>query len=150
MGMRGLKRAGASETALDTNILSSLWSNEPTAPNIQVHLNRARHEGPLLIGPIVYAEALAHPTLAIDRFHEFLENTKIQASFDMQDDVWTNADLRYRSYAARRRMPSGEEPRRMLADFLVGAHALRYADRLMTLDTARYKQDFPTLLLYPL
>ncbi len=138
------------KTALDTNILSSLWSNEPTAPNLRIHLNHARLEGSLLLGPVAYAEALAHPTITLDRFHEFLADTQIQTSFEMQEGVWINAGLRYRSYAARRRRSSGEEPRRMLADFLVGAHALQYAERLMTLDTARYRRDFPDLPLYPI
>jgi len=33
----------------------------------------------------------------------------------------------------------------MLVDFVVAAHALLRADRLMTLDASRYRQDFPKL-----
>jgi predicted nucleic acid-binding protein len=36
-------------------------------------------------------------------------------------------------------------PRRLLVDFVIGAHALLRADRLLTLDTSLYKQDFPDL-----
>ncbi len=39
-------------------------------------------------------------------------------------------------------------PRRLLADFMIGAHALLSADRLMTFDTKVYGQDFPELRLY--
>jgi predicted nucleic acid-binding protein len=35
----------------------------------------------------------------------------------------------------------------LLPDFLIAAHALLRADRLMTLDPARYQQDFPELRL---
>jgi hypothetical protein len=34
-------------------------------------------------------------------------------------------------------------------DFLVGAHAARVADRLLTLDRVRYARDFPHLKLAP-
>jgi predicted nucleic acid-binding protein len=35
--------------------------------------------------------------------------------------------------------------KRLPADFLVAAHAALHADRLMTLDATRYRQDFPKL-----
>lgn len=50
-------------------------------------------------------------------------------------------------YANRRRQAAGEGPKRPLTDFVIGAHALLHADRLMTLDPIRYCQDFPELLL---
>jgi predicted nucleic acid-binding protein len=38
-------------------------------------------------------------------------------------------------------------PKRMLVDFVVGAHALLQADRLVTQDEDRYARDFPDLRL---
>ena len=38
-------------------------------------------------------------------------------------------------------------PKRLLADFVIGAHALYSADRLLTLDEGRYRRDFPELKL---
>jgi predicted nucleic acid-binding protein len=35
----------------------------------------------------------------------------------------------------------------LLADFLIGAHALVQADQLLTLDSTRYSQDFPEVRL---
>jgi predicted nucleic acid-binding protein len=65
----------------------------------------------------------------------------------IEERVWTIAGLCYARYAARRRKATGEGPRRILADFLIGAHALVQADRLLTLDPKRYSQDFPELKL---
>jgi predicted nucleic acid-binding protein len=48
---------------------------------------------------------------------------------------------------ARNRQLKKQGPRRLLADFIIGSHALAQADRLMTLDPKRYKQDFPELKL---
>ena len=61
--------------------------------------------------------------------------------------MWTEAGNRFARYAARRRKTTGQSPRRLLADFLIGAHALVQAERLLTLDPKVYQQDFPELQL---
>jgi len=53
----------------------------------------------------------------------------------------------FAAYAIRRRGSGGGSPKRLPADFLVAAHAVLKADRLMTRDASRYAQDFPTLRL---
>ena len=49
-------------TALDTNVLSALWSGEPSAQGIESALFKARSEGGLVICAPVYCEFLAHPS----------------------------------------------------------------------------------------
>ena len=51
------------------------------------------------------------------------------------------------AYVQRRRQSRAGSPKRLLVDFIVAAHALHRADRLMTLDANRYRQDFPKLRL---
>ena len=55
----------------------------------------------------------------------------------------------YAAYAQRRRRSKDASPKRLLVDFIVGAHATLKADRLLTLDADRYKLAFPKLLTLP-
>jgi predicted nucleic acid-binding protein len=67
--------------------------------------------------------------------------------FDLEESVWLDAGRRFARYANQRRKSGDKEPKRLLADFLVGSHALLQADRLMSLDATRYRQCFPELRL---
>jgi predicted nucleic acid-binding protein len=134
-------------TALDTNILSALWSKEPSASVIARNLGDAKAEGGLVVGAPVYAELLAYPKATESFVNSFLEDTGIVVDFNLQQPVWLVAGRRFARYAKRRRRAARRGPRRLLADFIIGAHALAQADRLMTLDPQRYKQDFPELKL---
>ncbi len=134
-------------TSLDTNILSALWSNEPEAANVARRLAEAKQSGALLISGVVYTELLAYPKATELFVNNFIEHTGIRLDLQFQETVWIEAGRRFARYANRRRKTRGEGPKRLLADFLVGAHALLQADRLMTLDPRRYKQDFPELRL---
>jgi len=134
-------------TAIDSNIFSSIWSWEPTAEEVAEQLGKAKQEGALLIAPFVFAELHAHPKMTADSVRDFLDNAGVAVDFKIEERVWTIAGLRYARFASRRRKATGEGPRRILADFLIGAHALVQAERLLTLDPKRYSQDFPELRL---
>jgi predicted nucleic acid-binding protein len=132
-------------TALDTNVLSALWSDEPSARGIESVLFKARREGGLVICAHVYCELLAYPSATRQFVHEFLGGTGILVDFLLDEDVWQRAADSFVTYAKRRRRSRGGSPKRMLVDFVVAAHALLRADRLLTLDASRYRQDFPKL-----
>lgn len=135
------------KTALDSNILSALWSNEPSALKIETELEFARSQGGVLICAPVYIEVMAHPLASRAFVQEFLDETGIQVEFNLDEIVWHRAADGFSAYAQRRRRSGGSAPKRLLPDFLIAAHALLRADRLMTLDPARYQQDFPELKL---
>jgi len=134
-------------TALDTNILSALFSNEAVAQDIGQQLGTAGRLGTILISAPVYSEILAHPTASIVRIDSFLLETRITIDYLHDPQIWLTAGLAYREYAKRRRISEGGEPKRVLIDFLIGAHASLHADCLLTLDRRRYERDFPELRL---
>ena len=134
-------------TAIDTNVISALWSREPAAAGMADVLHRAGQEGGLMICGPVYAELMAYPEATRAFVDGFLENTRIEVDAAMSREVWVLAGEAYGVYARRRRSSGGGEPRRLLVDFAVGAHALAHADRLLTLDRGRYRTAFPGLEL---
>lgn len=134
-------------TAIDSNVLTALWSNESVASNAEQSLARAQAEGGLVVGAPVYAELLAHPRITESLLNAFLADTAIDVDFELGRDVWLDAGRRFALYAKRRRRLTHENPKRLLADFIIGSHALTQADRLMTLDARRYERDFPELKL---
>ncbi len=95
----------------------------------------------------VFVELAAMPTVNVQRVEELLGEMHIAIDFDLGEDVWRLAATSFAAYAIRRRRSGGGSPKRLLADFVIAAHALLKADQLMTRDTNRYAQDFPNLRL---
>jgi|GEM_PF-869097 len=147
----GLKEGDRVEFVLD-NDLTVLRPARPSANPFQQFI------GALLISPIVYAELLAYPNATQEFVNHFLNQTSIRIDFQLAPSVWQESGRRFARYANRRPKSSAkslpkssqESPKRLLADFLIGAHALLQADRFMTLDPKRYKLDFPDLRLHAL
>jgi predicted nucleic acid-binding protein len=132
-------------TAIDTNVLSGLWSVEPLAERIAMELAEAHSQGGLVVCAPVFAELLAHPKATQDFVEDFLAETGIVVDFNLEESVWRQAAKSFAAYAQRRRRSAGDAPKRLLVDFIIASHALFHADRLMTLDAKRYSQDFPKL-----
>jgi predicted nucleic acid-binding protein len=133
-------------TAVDSNVFSALWSGEPTASQMQHLLRQSHQAGAVVICGAVYAELLAHPKATQAFVDEFLNDTSVVVDFALEEAVWRKAGQAYAAYAKRRRK-DGSQTKRLLVDFVVGAHASLQADRLLTLDTSRYSQDFAELIL---
>jgi predicted nucleic acid-binding protein len=135
-------------TAIDTNVLSALWSKEPSASDIARNLGNAKVDGGLVVSGPVYAELLAYPKATESFVNDFLADTGIAVDFEFEKPVWVEAGRRFARYAKRQRGRSARQgTKRLLADFIIGSHALSQADRFMTLDPKRYARDFPELKL---
>lgn len=136
-------------TAVDTNVISALWSNEPAAAGTKELLSSARQEGGLVICAPVYAELLAYPGATRGFVETFLRDTDIEIYTDLPLELWTRVGETFSTYAERRRKDRAGHPKRLLVDFVVGAHALLLADCLLTLDANRYRTAYPELRLVP-
>jgi predicted nucleic acid-binding protein len=135
-------------TGLDTNVISALWSADPLARQAEGLLVRARREGGLVICGPVYAELAAHPIARGEFVDQFLSETNITVDFSLDERVWRETARAFAEYASQRRESGGGQPKRLLADFIIGAHSMLHADRLMTLDSERYVSSFPQLRLF--
>ena len=78
-------------TAIDTNVLSALWSKERVALDVAQKLGDAKTEGGLVIGAPVYAELLAYPKATESFVNQFLADTGIAIDFEFTQSTWLEA-----------------------------------------------------------
>ena len=90
-------------TAIDTNVLSALWSKEPLASDIARNLGNAKREGGLVVSAPVYAELLAYPKATESFVNDFLADTGLAVDFEFQQPVWVEVGRRFARHAKRRR-----------------------------------------------
>jgi predicted nucleic acid-binding protein len=135
-------------TAIDTNILVALWNEDDTLNTLaRSALDAALGRGSLVIAAPVFAELLAAPSRNEAFLDSFCRETGISVDWNLEEAVWRAAGRAFKTYVARRRKQRDSEPRRILADFLIGAHALQNRFRLLTLDDRLYRAAFPRLAI---
>jgi predicted nucleic acid-binding protein len=116
-------------TAVDTNVLSAIWDQEPSAERLTHLLGESSRAVSVVLCAAVFAEAMAHPRMTEGFLRDFLSSAGVVVDSDSGEQVWLEAGRAYARYAKRRRRSVKEQPRRLLADFAIGAHALLTADR---------------------
>ena len=135
-------------TSLDTNVLSALWNDDDTLNlTATAALQEAQRQGAIVICGVVYAELLAaagRTEVFVDRF---LEEAGIAVEWELKEEIWRTAGKAFQAYATRRRRHGVTGPRRLLADFLLGAHAQVSGYKLLTADAGMYRSAFPRLTL---
>ena len=137
-------------TALDNNVLSALLSKTEEAERIAPLLGKCKQQGQLMICGLVYCELRAHPVAQPGLVDDFLRAASVEVDWLTDAALWKSAADVFALHADRRRRNRGETPKRLVADFAIGAHALHRADRFFTLDKQRYASYFPDLLLIDL
>lgn len=135
-------------TVIDTNVLVALWDADNTLNSVaRAGLDAAFRHGSLVIPAPVYAELMASPDRSETFLDSFLQDTGISVDWNLDEAVWRAAGLAFQHYAARRRKQRDSGPRRILADFLIGAYARARRCRLLTLDDHFYRISFPDLAI---
>jgi predicted nucleic acid-binding protein len=135
-------------TAIDTNIVIALW--DPTKAvhmSARAALDEALTLGSLVVGAPVYAELLAWPCQTEDLVNEFFARTEILIDWLISETIWRMAGKAYKAHSIRRRASKGGDARRILADFVIGAHAMANGYSLLTRDGEFYRRNFPALVV---
>jgi predicted nucleic acid-binding protein len=135
-------------TALDSNVVVAYWGPDPSL-NLaaQAALESAFGHGNVTVAAPVFAELVAGPDRTENFVNGFFEDTGIVIDWHLSEAIWRSAGQAFRGYAERRRKHRDSSVRRILADFLIGAHAATHGYRLLTLDERLYRAAFPTLTI---
>lgn len=133
-------------SAVDTNVIVALWDAEERDHLAALDLlDDAASRGGIVICGAVFGELLAGPRRTEKFINKFLEESEIVVDWSSTEAVWRTAGLAFQKYAARRRRQGSDEPRRILTDFYIGAHAKCNGYNLLTLDAKFYRAAFSAL-----
>jgi len=136
------------KSAVDTNVLIALWDEDDSLNTAALAaFRRAQALGGLVVPAPVYAELMAMPGRTETFLDQFFADTAIYVDWKFEEKIWRSAGRAFQSYVRRRSRQPASEPRRILADFLIGAYALCRGYQLLTLDDRLYRAAFPELTL---
>jgi len=128
--------------AIDTNILLDVFlPDKRFAPESTELLKLAYNEGALIICDIVYAELV--PQFGDRRSLDATLATINVSLSSLDADIAFLAGERWGHYRK-----SGGARKRIITDFLIGAHAAIKAERFLTRDRGFYKSFFPELQIF--
>ena len=126
-------------TSVDTNVLLDVFiPSDEFGPQSREWLSATHNIGTIIICDIVYAELV--PAFADrDSLDGALRDIGATLS-PIDSSIAYEAGLRWKRYRA-----AGGPRERIMADFLIGAHAVAASDAFLTRDTGFFSTYFPEL-----
>jgi len=127
-------------TAVDTNVLIDILEPDPIfGPASRNALKRCLLQGSVLACEVVWAEVAVAYGHAVERAVEAMARMGIEYSPMTSEATLEAARCWYHH------LEKGGDKRRIAADFLIGGHASKQADRLLTRDKGFYRSYFKKL-----
>ena len=131
-------------TAVDTNVLVDiLEADRKFGPSSRHALRECLHNGSVVACEVVWAEVATAYAEEMAGVTQDLRNIGVVFSPMSEQAALKAAEC----WAAHRQ--GGGTRDRIVADFLIGAHALVQCDRLLTRDREFYRGYFKSLQVYP-
>lgn len=129
-------------TAVDTSVLLDVFAGDPVfGPASRDALKASLRDGRVLACEIVWGE-VAGVFPSPEEAHAHLLGLGVEYD-PMRVESALRAGAAWKAYRRR-----GGRRERMVADFLIGAHAATQADRLLTRNRGFYRSHFGKLRLY--
>ena len=129
----------------DTNFLQALLQTDHVHHGRSIDVLVQHADVSISICPMVFSEALCIPEMTLPALHLFLEDFGIEVDWLIPEQVWIEAGLARATHLRYRADPNS--PKRLIADFVIGAHALVRGFGLCTFDPKGFRTAFPKLAL---
>ncbi len=130
-------------TAVDANVLLDIFTaSDRHGPQSKERLVAAYDAGAIVVSDVVYAELVP-----VFRDRAALDSALLELGATLSpidSSIAFEAGLRWKRYRA-----AGGPRNRIIADFLIGAHAMAVADVFLTRDRGFFSSYFPELYRSP-
>lgn len=131
--------------SLDTNVILAAFDVQDRLHHQALEVLQRTGGERRVVSPVVYAELAA--SAAWTGLKLFRERAAVEVLWEMPERVWERAGQAMGEHARLRR--AGSLPRRIVADFLIGAQAEHLGLRVATFDPVVFRTVFPQVEVIP-